>query len=101
MKRNISVGIYCSIIIIFILICVLSVFELFRGNSLSRQLKELQNDSSQTSQIAALQSELSSEQAANSGLSSQLGALSDKYQSLNSTYESLQSQIAKMSSSGK
>jgi peptidoglycan/xylan/chitin deacetylase (PgdA/CDA1 family) len=88
-RQKLLIGIYISILAVFIFICVLSVFEISKSNSLSKEIKNFKNSSSQSDQIKKLQSELEDEKASNSRLSSQLNTLE-------SNYNNLESQMAKI-----
>lgn len=99
MKRKLYAGVYISILVIFIFICLLSFFELTSNNSLPKQLKNLKNNSSQSEQIKKLQAQVDSEQQANSQLSSQLNQLQSSYNNLQSQVTIIQQ--TKATSKGK
>lgn len=63
--------------------------EISRNNTLSKQVADLAENTSQIEQIKKIQSQLEAEQQANSKLSSQLNALQ-------SSYSDLESQVAKI-----
>jgi|GEM_PF-995589 len=96
MKQKTIVGLYVGVILIFVLLCVLSIFEVVRNTTLSDQLKSVKGTSSQALEIKKLQTDLSNEQSSNSKLAVQFDELSSKYQALQSNYDNLQSQVNKI-----
>jgi peptidoglycan/xylan/chitin deacetylase (PgdA/CDA1 family) len=98
MKQKAIVGLYVGVVLIFVMLCVLSIFEVVRNTTLSDQLKNVKGTSSQTQQIKKLQTDLSNEQSSNSKLAAQFNELSSKYQTLQSNYDNLQAQINKIQS---
>lgn len=89
MKQKLFIGVYISILVLFVCICVLSVFELTRSNSLSNQINSLKGNQSQTQKMEKTQKELQSqleiEQQANSKLSSQLNDLQSQVTKIQQT----------------
>ena len=88
MKKHLFSAVFMGVVAIFAALCVLTVFELVRSNSLSREIDRM-GGASQAERFQKLQSDLNHEKQVNSQLQSQMGDLQKKYESLQSQMEEI------------
>lgn len=88
MKKHLFPAVFTGVVAIFVALCVLVVFELVRGNNLTRQIDQM-GGSSQSEQFRNMESDLNHEKQINSQLQSQMGDLQKKYESLQSQMQDI------------